>query len=49
VIVGYGHGDGALGILDADGKKMGEIPMEDHPESFQLEKTGTPRVRQRAG
>src|SRR5262245_55642646 len=39
VIVGYG--DGALGLLDANGKKMGEIPLDAHPESFQLEKTGT--------
>ncbi len=39
VIVGYG--DGALGFLDSDGKKAGEIALDGHPESFQLEKMGT--------
>ena len=39
VIVGYG--DGALGFLDSDGKKTGEIALDAHPESFQLEKSGT--------
>src|SRR5262249_24487284 len=39
VIVGYG--DGALGFLDPSGKKIGEIALDAHPESFQLEKTGT--------
>jgi DNA-binding beta-propeller fold protein YncE len=39
IIVGYG--DGALGLLDPAGKKLGEIPLDAHPESFQLEKTGT--------
>ena len=39
IIVGYG--DGALGFLDASGKKAGEILLDAHPESFQLEKTGT--------
>jgi DNA-binding beta-propeller fold protein YncE len=39
VIVGYG--DGALAFLDTSGKKTGEIALEGHPESFQLEKTGT--------
>src|SRR5438552_2647578 len=38
-IVGYG--DGALAFLDLQGKKTGEIPLDAHPESFQLEKTGT--------
>jgi hypothetical protein len=38
IIVGYG--DGALGFLDSGGKKTGEIPLDAHPESFQLEKTG---------
>jgi DNA-binding beta-propeller fold protein YncE len=53
VIVGYGGekflagkvarpgGDGALALLDLTGKKVGEIAMDAHPESFQLEKTGT--------
>lgn len=39
VIVGYG--DGALGFLDPGGKKMGEIALDAHPESFQIEKAGT--------
>jgi DNA-binding beta-propeller fold protein YncE len=39
IIVGYG--DGALGFLDSDGKKVGEIALDGHPESFQLEKLGT--------
>ncbi len=50
VAVGYGgekslrgrtEGAGALGILDAGGKLMREIVVDAHPESFQLEKTGT--------
>jgi DNA-binding beta-propeller fold protein YncE len=39
VLVGYGSG--ALAILDLKGKKMGEILLDAHPESFQLEKIGT--------
>ncbi len=38
VIVGYG--DGALAFLDAGGNKNGEIALDAHPESFQLEKSG---------
>ncbi len=53
IVVGYGGekflagkvarqgGDGALAILDTNGKKAGEIALDAHPESFQLEKTGT--------
>jgi|SRR5882757_6693696 len=53
VLVGYGgekflkgkvlrgHGDGALALLDAAGTKMGEIGIDAHPESFQVEKSGT--------
>jgi DNA-binding beta-propeller fold protein YncE len=53
IIVGYGGekflagkvarpgGGGALAILDSAGKKVGEIDMDAHPESFQLEKIGT--------
>lgn len=53
VLVGYGgekflfgkvvrgQGDGALAILDDTGKKLGDIPVDAHPESFQLEKTGS--------
>jgi hypothetical protein len=32
--------DGALAFLDPTGKKTGEIALDAHPESFQLEKTG---------
>ncbi len=39
IIVGYG--DGALGLLDPAVKKLGDIPLDAHPESFQLEKTGS--------
>jgi DNA-binding beta-propeller fold protein YncE len=39
IIVGYGAG--ALGFLDLNGKKIGEIALDAHPESFQLEKSGT--------
>src|SRR5579872_1956668 len=39
IVVGYG--DGALALLDSNGKKSGEIALDAHPESFQLEKTGT--------
>ncbi len=39
-----GYGDGALAVLDArDGKRLGEIKLDGHPESFQLEKSG-PRI-----
>lgn len=38
IVVGYG--DGALGLLDTNGKKHGDVPLDAHPESFQLEKTG---------
>lgn len=42
VFVGYGNG--ALGILDAEsGKRLGDIKLDGHPESFQLEKNG-PRI-----
>jgi len=38
VIAGYGSGD--LGFLDSAGKKTGELALDAHPESFQIEKTG---------
>jgi len=53
IVVGYGGekflagkvtrpgGGGALAILDANGKQVGNIDMDAHPESFQLEKVGT--------
>ncbi|MGE5444826.1 MAG: YncE family protein [Ignavibacteriales bacterium] len=37
-----GYGDGALGIIDAkSGKHIGDIKLEGHPESFQIENPGT--------
>ena len=36
-----GFGDGALGELDAAGQKIGEIKLDAHPESFQLEKNSS--------
>ena len=50
IIVGYAgakalrgrqEGTGGLGFIDSDGKKAFEIIVDAHPESFQLEKTGT--------
>ena len=50
VIVGYAAakqlrkrqvGTGGLGFLDANGKKTGDIVIDAHPESFQLEEAGT--------
>jgi DNA-binding beta-propeller fold protein YncE len=50
VVVGYGgekalrsrpQGSGILAFLDTNGKESGEIVVDAHPESFQLEKTGT--------
>jgi DNA-binding beta-propeller fold protein YncE len=50
VIVGYAGakqlrkretGTGGLGFIDANGKKLGDIVIDAHPESFQLEKSGS--------
>jgi len=50
VIVGYAgakqlrkrrEGTGGLGFLDLDGKKTGDIVIDAHPESFQLEHSGS--------
>ncbi len=39
-----GYGDGALGVVDAaSGERVGDIKLDGHPESFQLEKNG-PRI-----
>jgi YVTN family beta-propeller protein len=38
-----GYGSGALAEIDEEGKKAGEIKLDSHPESFQLEKD-TPRI-----
>lgn len=51
MIVGYAgakqlrkraEGSGGLGFLDQDGKRIGDIVIDAHPESFQLERAGTP-------
>jgi DNA-binding beta-propeller fold protein YncE/protein-tyrosine-phosphatase len=37
-----GYGSGALAAIDpANGRKLGEVRLAGHPESFQLEKAGT--------
>jgi YVTN family beta-propeller protein len=36
-----GYGSGALAVFDPDGNKVGDIKLDAHPESFQLEKNGT--------
>ncbi len=42
--VWVGYGEGALGIVDATtGRRLGDIPLKGHPESFQLERGG-PRI-----
>ena len=50
VIVGYAGakqlrkrevGTGGLGFIDSDGKKTGDVVIDAHPESFQLEKAGS--------
>ena len=39
-----GYGEGALGVLDvASGKKLADIALRAHPESFRLEQSG-PRI-----
>jgi len=38
IVVGYDAG--ALGLLDENGKRLGDISLDAHPESFQIEKTG---------
>lgn len=50
VIVGYAgakqlrkreEGNGGLGFLDSNGKRTGDVVIDAHPESFQLEKSGS--------
>jgi YVTN family beta-propeller protein len=36
-----GYGAGGLAILNEDGVKIGDITLDAHPESFQLEKNGS--------
>lgn len=38
-----GYGSGALGEIDSEGKKISEIKLDAHPESFRLEKN-SPRI-----
>jgi DNA-binding beta-propeller fold protein YncE len=38
-----GYGSGALGEIDDEGNKAGEVKLDVHPESFQLEKD-SPRI-----
>jgi YVTN family beta-propeller protein len=38
VFVGYGSG--GIGVFDLDGNKVGDVTVDAHPESFQLEKKG---------
>jgi YVTN family beta-propeller protein len=38
-----GYGNGALAEIDEQGNKAGDIKLDAHPESFQLEK-GSPRI-----
>jgi len=41
-LIYVGYGSGALGILDTtDGRRLGDIKLAGHPESFQLEKSGS--------
>ena len=41
-LIYVGYGSGALGILNAtDGRRLGDIKLAGHPESFQLEKSGS--------
>lgn len=40
-LVYVGYGGGALGIVDpSTGKRVGDVPLDGHPESFQLESKG---------
>ena len=43
ICVGYGAGGRGLAILREDGTKVGDIGLDAHTESFQLEKNG-PRI-----
>jgi YVTN family beta-propeller protein len=36
-----GYGGGALGEFDQEGKKLADIKLDAHPESFQLERNGS--------
>jgi YVTN family beta-propeller protein len=36
-----GYGSGGIAVFDSDGNKVGDIKVDAHPESFQLEKNGS--------
>ena len=36
-----GYGSGAIAVLNSEGIRVGEIKLDAHPESFQLEKNGS--------
>ncbi len=36
-----GYGSGGLGVLDPSGKRLSDMKLDAHPESFQLEEKGT--------
>jgi DNA-binding beta-propeller fold protein YncE len=36
-----GYGSGAIGAVELDGRRVGEVKLEGHPESFQLERNGS--------
>ena len=38
-----GYGDGALAVLDSSGKRIADIPLKAHPESFQFAE-GQPKI-----
>lgn len=39
-VIYVGYGSGGLAVLNEDGVKTADIPLDAHPESFQLEKGG---------
>jgi DNA-binding beta-propeller fold protein YncE len=39
ILVGFGSG--GLGLVDASGQKVGTMPLSSHPESFQIEESGS--------
>jgi hypothetical protein len=39
-LVYVGYGDGAIAVLTPDGKRISDVPLRGHPESFQLESKG---------
>jgi len=36
-----GYGSGGIAVFDPDGNKVGDVKVDAHPESFQLEKNGS--------